>query len=236
MARRIFVYDACEYEKSFAERKKSHVAQGELKTFEAKKSGMLTSDAEQPIIDIVLYLGMGHYKGQRNLREGFCRIPQEILPYISDKIQNYGFVLIEADYVNIADFTGELRQFFEAMQARNNKEKLKTLFLREDFQNLSEETQQVIAIHLGQKKLIRKVLEEKQSMCKAMRDIMKESREEGIEQGIEQNLQINLKNLMQNLSLSLDQAMNVLGVKNEQRERCRELLATDGVSRSKTDS
>ena len=171
---------------------------------------------------------MGHYKGNRNLRQGFHEIPAEILPYVNNKIQDYGFILMEADYVNPLLFQSELRQFFEAMQSRNDKEKLSALFSREDFQSLGEETQQAIVIHLGQKKLIKKVMEEKQDMCKAMRDIMRESREQGIEQGIEQGteqtLQMNIISLMKNMKWTVEQAMDALSVKNEQRERYRNLL------------
>lgn len=94
--------------------------------------------------------------------------------------------------------------------------------------SLGEETQQAIVIHLGQKKLIKKVMEEKQDMCKAMRDIMRESREQGIEQGIEQGteqtLQMNIISLMKNMKWTVEQAMDALSVKNEQRERYRNLL------------
>ena len=233
MAGRIFIYDACEYARESGERTKEHLRKDELKTFEERKSGMLQEDRNYPVIDIVLYLGMGHYKGCRSLREGFREIPADLLPYVGSRIQDYGFVLLEADSINPELFKSELRQFFEAMQARNDKEKLEALFIREDFQGLSEETQQVITIHLGQKKLIQKVVEEKQEMCKAMRDLMRESRErgiekgieQGIERGIEQTLQMNLANLMKNLSLSLDQAMDALGVVNEQRERCRKFFS-----------
>ena len=100
MPRRIFVYDACEYERESGERKKEHFQKHELKTFEERKSGMLRGDRGYSIIDIVLYLGMGHYKGNRNLRQGFHEIPAEILPYVNNKIQDYGFILMEADYVN----------------------------------------------------------------------------------------------------------------------------------------
>lgn len=45
-------------------------------------------------------------------------------------------------------------------------------------------------------------------------------REEGREEGIEHNLRMNLTNLMKNLNLSLEQAMDALGVMEEQREMC----------------
>lgn len=50
--------------------------------------------------------------------------------------------------------------------------------------NLSPDTEKIIAIHLGNEKVTKKVVEEAVQMCKAIRDMMKDSREEGREEVI----------------------------------------------------
>ena len=73
-----------------------------------------------------------------------------------------------------------------------DRERIAELFLKPEFRNLNMETQKVIAVHLNQKKLIKKVVEEDVDMCKALNDWAKEERaigrKEGISQGISQGV------------------------------------------------
>ena len=85
--------------------------------------------------------------------------------------------------MNPMDFQTDLRQFFQAMQCRRDRKKLKELFLKPEFRNLNMETQKVIAVHLNQKKLIKKVVEEDVDMCKALNDWAKEERSIGRKEG-----------------------------------------------------
>lgn len=133
MSRRIFVYDAAEYEKDSYDRAKAHKQHGDLKNFEEIKSGKHNGEKEYPIVNLVLYLGMGRYKGSRSLRDEFYEMHEDIKPYLHGKVQNYSYSIMEADFVNPKDFTTELRQFFEAMQARNNKDEMLNLLERVDF-------------------------------------------------------------------------------------------------------
>lgn len=224
MARRILVYDACEYEKEAVERSRYYEGQKGYDNFEEKKSGMKASDRSYAIIDVVLYTGMGRYKGQRSLRDGYQKIPDDIVPFVYDKLQDYRFVLMEADFVNPQDFQTDLKLFFEFMQARNNKEKMNQLLQQIEDMNLSVETEQVISIHIGQKELEKKVIEEGVAMCKAIRDILKDERREGKQEGRQETLIENLNSLMQKCQFTLDQAMDVLNVELTQREKYRVLL------------
>ncbi len=179
MPRRMIVYDAGEYEKAAAERKKRHNSRKTGRGFEEIKSGMVADEKDYPVINLVLYLGMGRYKGPRCLRESFGDIPVKVRPYLNDKIQNYSFSLMEADYVNPNSFDTELKQFFEAMQARNDKKKMLELIDRDDYQKLSDETKKIISIHLDNDRLTKKVVEEDVEMCKAIRDMLRDSEEKG---------------------------------------------------------
>lgn len=224
MPRRALVYDAAEYEKEVSERKETLLKERKLGTFEERKSGKRKIDKEYPIINIVLYLGMGRYQGPHELRDCFYEIPKEYAPYLQGKINSYGFVLLEADYIKTELFQSELKQFFEAMQARNDKQRLHELFNREDFQTLSPETQQMITIHIGDKHLTRKVMEEKVDMCKAMRDLKRDWKKEGRAEGIDLTLKENITNLMKNLNWSVDQAMDALSVTETKREILRKSI------------
>ena len=83
------------------------------------------------------------------------------------------------------------------MQARYDKRKLYQLLQREDFQNLKSVTQRAIAVHLNNKEIIQKVVEEKEEMCKAIRDLKRdwkmEGRQEGRQEGLQEGLQVGEK-------------------------------------------
>ena len=152
--------------------------------------------------------------------------------YASDKIQNYSFPLVEADYVNPLDYQTELRQFFRAMQSRYEKHKLAELFEEESFQNISSETQKIIAVHLDVKELKKKVIEEDEDMCKAYRELVKdwkqegrqEGKEEGIQEGQKNRLILDVQNLMDSLRLTAEQAMDALKIEGEERANCYKML------------
>lgn len=148
------------------------------------------------------------------------KIPEKMKNYASDKIQNYSFPLVEADYVNPLDYQTELRQFFRAMQSRYDKHKLAELFEEESFQNISSETQKIIAVHLDVKELKKKVIEEDEDMCKAYRELVKDWKQEGRQEG---HL-LDIQNLMDSLRLTAEQAMDVLKIEGEERANCYKML------------
>lgn len=227
MPRRVLVYDACEYEREAGLLRARHETMKDLKDFEERKSGMTSEEGYCPVITMVLYLGQGHFKGKCTLRE-CLEIPDKIKPYAYDKIQNYSFPLMEADYVNPMDYRTELRQFFRAMQSRYDKHKLAELFEQEEFQNISTQTQKIIAVHLNVRELRKKVIEEGENMCKAYRDLVKDWKQEGrlegrLEGKSEERIR-NLRHLMDNLQLTAKQAMDALQIEDSERENCYRML------------
>ena len=197
MPRRILEYDAGEYSKEAEQIWSSHQEKKDLKSFEELKSKMQETDSYFGIINLVIYLGAGHYKGRRSLKECLQSPPQEIKGIILEKVNNYDFSLFEVEKENPNNYKTELRQFIEAMQARYDKKKLYQLLQREDFQNLKSVTQRAIAVHLNNKEIIQKVVEEKEEMCKAIRDLKRdwkmEGRQEGRQEGLQEGLQVGEK-------------------------------------------
>lgn len=189
MPRRILGYDAGEYEKEADEIWKEHKKNGDLKDFVERKSRMKETDGYYGIVNVVVYLGAGHYKGRQSLKECLKNPPDKIRPLIYEQIEDYQFKVFEVEREKPENYHTELRQFIEAMQARYDKKKLSNLFEREEFQNLSTLTQRALAVHLGNSTLCRKVIEEGENMCKALRDLEKDWKMEGriegrIEEGI----------------------------------------------------
>lgn len=179
MPRRILGYDAGEYEKEANEIWKEHEKKNDLKVFVERKSRMKETEGYYGIINVVVYLGAGHYKGKRSLKECLKNPPDRIKPLIYEQIEDYQFKLFEVEKENPENYHTELRQFIEAMQARYDKKKLSSLFKREEFQNLSTLTQKALAVHLDNNQISRKVIEEGENMCKALRDLEKDWKREG---------------------------------------------------------
>ena len=121
-----------------------------------------------------------------------------------------------------------------------DKHKLAELFEEEAFQNITTETQKIIAVHLDVKELKKKVIEEDEDMCKAYRELVKdwkqegrlegkregrqEGRQEGILEGQKNRLIQDIQNLMDSLRLTAEQAMDALKIEGEERANCYKLL------------
>ena len=101
-----------------------------------------------------------------------------------------------------------------------DKHKLAELFEEETFQNITTETQKIIAVHLDVKELKKKVIEEEEDMCKAYRELVKDWKQEGDKHRLIKDVQ----NLMDSLRLTAEQAMDALKIEGQEREDCYEIL------------
>ena len=182
MPERIMVYDACEYEYQIREFYVDHSKKTDFKDYREKKSRIKKTDFLYPTVNIVLYLGEGHWEGRQCLSELF-QISEADAGQLNSALHDYDFVLLEADYVNSDDYETDLRQFFQAMQCRGDRKKLRNHMQSEEFKNLRPETEQAIAVHLHIKKLFCKMKKEGVSMCKAFDDLMKAERRSGKREG-----------------------------------------------------
>lgn len=91
--------------------------------------------------------------------------------------------MAEADYINPNNLKTDLRELFQAMQCRNDKEKMKKLFQTEHFRCLKEETAWAIAVHLDKERLVPKIKKEKLAMCNAIDEIFEDGKIEGRAEG-----------------------------------------------------
>lgn len=185
MPERVMVYDACELEqqiKEISKQQKEESRAGNKLDYREKKSRMKETDFLLPTVTVVLYLGLDHWEGKQKLSELY-RIPEGLQESLGQKLPDYGFSLLEADYINAEAFETDLKEFFQAMQCRNDKEKMKELFRTEHFRHLKEETAWVIAVHLDKERLMPKIRKEKSDMCNAIEEIFEDGKIEGRAEG-----------------------------------------------------
>ena len=219
MPERIMVYDACEYEYQIREIYGKHHKEKEFKNYCEKKSRMKQSDFLNPAITVVLYLGDGHWEGKRRLSEMFG-ISGNGGRLAQNHIREYDFPLLEADFLDPEVYQTDMKEFFQAMQCRREREELRGLLRSESFQGLSPETELAIASHLNVKRLVRKMEKEELPMCKAFDDLMREERQngkkEGIEKGIEKGLVKGIKKGKREERLGIIRRMKKEGMDKEQ--------------------
>lgn len=178
MPERVLVYDACEYEYQIKAIHRKHVQSKEYRLYREKKSRMKESDFLLPIITVVLYLGEESWTGRNTLLQMFHKAVRAD-KISGEYIREYGFPLVEVHKVRPDDYQTDLREFFQAMHCRGDRKRMMQLLQTERFQNLSDETEQAIAVHLYMKGLTEKMEKEGMSMCKAIREWMEEERKEG---------------------------------------------------------
>lgn len=106
--------------------------------------------------------------------------------FLNIKFPEYEIQLLEADCEMPESYRTDLKEFFQAMQCRMDKNKLRELFQTEDFQHLAPDTERVIAVHFNIRQLVKKMDGEGITMCKAFNDLMKEERCEGRKEGKEE--------------------------------------------------
>lgn len=184
MPERVYLYDACDYEKQIRKIIKPRDNNGEDFNFSENKSGFQKGDRIDPVITLVLYLGEGRWKGRNHLSELF-RINSELKDLLGQELPDIHIRLIEADYVDPEQYSTELKIFFRAMQYRRNKEKLRRLMRSEEFQKISGEAEEAIRACLGHKQLSDKMKKGKMPMCKAIDGMLKDSEKAGMKKGLE---------------------------------------------------
>lgn len=189
MPERVMVYDACEYEYQIKEIYKRHTDEGSYDSYREKKSRIKEDDFLLPVITAVLYLGEGHWDSCSCLTGMFRMLTKGDMPQEEEYLNDYSFPLIEADYVNPEDYRTDLKEFFQAMQCRQDKKRLAELFQSERFQTLSVETVEEIAVHLSMKGLMRKIEKIKTeeggvAMCRAVKEWLEDERNQGRREGI----------------------------------------------------
>lgn len=185
MPERVMVYDACELEqqiKEISKQQKKESLTGNKLGYREKKSRMKETDFLIPVVTVVLYLGTDHWEGRQKLSELY-RIPEELQEFLGQKFPEYGFSMAEADFINPDDFKTDLKEFFQAMQYRNDKKKLRELLNTERFTKLDEETERVIIVHLGWKQLTEKMEKEGLGMCSALKEILEDEKAAGRKEG-----------------------------------------------------
>ena len=185
-------------------------------------SGMRKEARFMPIITLVLYLGTeGRWDGAESLYE-LLDMDEVMKPFVS----NYRLNLY--DYHGQKDFSifkTENRALFELLSCAGDKEKMKEMMKTypEQYDHLDEDSVRAmlgiagIRVNLEEIRRKREDGKEVYNVCKAFDDYKEEGRLEGIQEGMQKGITVSLRNLMDSLGMELEQAMDILKIKPEDR-------------------
>lgn len=222
MPERIMLYDAGEYEEQIRERNQNARLKGAFGSFTEKKSRMKKEERLIPVISIVLYLGEGKWEAPCRMAE-MLEVSSEVEKYAGKFIQDYRIQVVEADFVNPEDYRTDLKEFFLALQCRNDRKKLRALLQSEEFQHLAHDTELAIAVNLNLKQMITKMEEEEISMCRAFEELMAEQEKRGLEKGDAARMIKSVEHVIEKLQVNLADACGIIGVTPEEFERAKAL-------------
>ncbi len=176
-----------------------------------------------PIITLILYLGTERpWDGARSLHE-ILEIDKELKPFVNDyHIHVYDF----HEHNDFSIFQTENRILFEVLSCADDWQKMRLIMegKPELYDNLDEESIRAIIGILGRKVDLDRIriTERNQrrggfSMCKALEECKEEGRVEGRIEGRTESRAEALNNLMKNLKVTLEEAMSLLGIPEEER-------------------
>ncbi|SEA95770.1 Putative transposase, YhgA-like [Pseudobutyrivibrio sp. ACV-2] len=216
---RIMLYDALTYHDQVQEIANRNKDKSVCKSNEYL-SGISLEDKLYPVITATLYWGKEKWDAPTSLKEMLQEYDFKLDKYINDYNIN---LLSIIDLKTIPNFKTELRLLFALLNMRNDGAGMKELVSSDNrFQHISRETAELMS-DFASIKLPKKQKEGDYNMCKAVLEIKNEGIAEGRAEG-DLALTNAIKNLMDNMNKDFDEACNLLGINDEDRNRYKALM------------
>lgn len=222
MPLRIMEYDCLEYNNQIRQirAEKAKRLQEEGVTPCDWNTRLEENDRIVPVHTVCFYHGTQKWDGPRSLKDMMNF--ENASPDWESLFHDYGMSLFCANEVtDLSMFKTGLRQLFEVIPLRNDKEKLFELWHQEEFQHLDRDTAETIAILIDSTEVLERLdeyeVKGEYNMCQAVEEWKKDWLAEGTAQGIEQGVLDSICNLMKTLQFTAEQAMDALLVAEEDR-------------------
>lgn len=225
MPLRMLEYDCKEYKKQVRAIKDKH-------TEEVRNDGkkpcywntrLHESDRLMPVHSVCFYHGSAQWTGPRSLRDmmDFEHAPEGL----EERFHDYNMTVICANEVaDCSVFRTDVGKVMRVISCGEDGERLAEVFSGEEYAVLEEDTAEVLAVLTDNKKFLEHKDDYKNeggyNMCKAMDNLMEmkknEGRTEGRAEGRAAALIKGVNCIMSELQYTVDQAMELLGVPEEE--------------------
>lgn len=209
------VYDALQYAKQVERAIATHRESGDYHGTDSDEylSGFLKSDRLMPVLTLVIYFGAKAWDGPTSIHEMFEEQDPKILSFVPDYRVNL-IVPAMIDDSEFGKFRTTLKEVLSFIKYSEDKQKLKALVEKDEkFTHLGRNEVDVLNECTGVKLAMNKGKKE-HNVCKAIRDIAQEA----ASQERTNTLLKAVKNLMNNMEWTTEQAMDAMGVPEEERE------------------
>ena len=202
-------------------------------------SGFRKEDRLMPVITLVIFLGASEWDAPMSIHEMLSIGDEHLLKYVPD----YRIHLIAPSQMRDADFlkfrTG-FGQVLQYIKYSRNKEKLYQIIHESDrFREMDEDSANLLNVVTGSG-LRWESKGGKVDMCTAIEEMRRESMEQGMEQGMEKGIVEGrekgmaegrekaiiaaARNVMKNMGFSAEQAMQMMGVPDDEQMKYKTLL------------
>ena len=214
---RNIIYDALQYGKQVEEIARRHAKEKDHKgrSQDEYLSGFYKEDRIIPVITLVIFFGAKRWDGPLSLHEMMVEQPQEIM----DLVQDYRIHLIQPATLSDEDlekFHTSMREVMSFIKYSDDKSKIRSLLKSNPrFRSLRREAAMVIDEYTNMEFVFDE--EDKVNMCKGVQGMIDDAVEEAMEKE-NAALADNIKNLMKNMNLTAEEAMDVLGMKEERKQ------------------
>ena len=229
---RDMLYDALGYMRQVEEISVFNKIEGKCSA-DSYLSGFTKTDKLIPVVTVTLYWGDKSWDAPTSLKEMLIDVDDAVKPFINDYNINLFSII---DYKQLPSFSTELRELFSILNTRNDKVKMLELVQTNNkFTNLQRDTAELIR-DFASVKLPRKNSGGGYNMCKAVMELKQEGIDLGLQQGIERGMQQgmqqgiqqthlrDIKNITNKLGVSIDEALKILEIPENEREKYKSML------------
>ena len=223
MPMRVMLYDAFAYKKQYDSNAQKYGGKGAKQKYGLTSaeyiSRMKREDKFAPVITIVIYYGGEEWDGAKRLHE-MLKIPPELVPFVKD----YELNLVEARNNKLNFHNKNNKDFFELAKILLSQ-KYKTKKIRQKAEEYCKEQKvdgmviKTVSAALNAK-INYKEVKEDLDMCKVFEEIRAEGRIEG---RLEATIN-SIRNIMLKLNKTSEEAMDILGFSEEERNVLRKEL------------
>ncbi len=219
---RNMIYDAINYGTQVEEARSRHEGCKNVYADNGEfLSGFTRADKITPVVTLVVYWGNDKWDGPKSLHEMMEVEDETILQYVP----NYRINLLEPSTIeDFSKFQTSVGKVFEIIKASKDMNRMKEIMENdESYRHLEVDAVRMINEFTNMNIEI-KAKERYVDMCKAWEDWKEYNYEKGINEGEQSTLVRILKNIMQSLSLTVEQAMQVMMIPEQEWDKYRSMV------------
>ena len=202
-------YNALSYNRQVEDIADMHKGANEKGSF---LSGFRKDDKLYPVITLTLYWGDEKWNAPEKLSDMLVDHPRELDKYIDDIDINLFSIIDDTTYLKCRT---QLRDIFQALHYRNDREALETTLKGPAYRNLQKEEAEILS-EFSSVRLPEVTPEGGYDMCKAVEEMLEEREINGFKNGKREGMQMIICSQIENGDINFETGMKYLQVNKDQ--------------------